>query len=85
MNNVKKYDKFFEEVDFTTPENKERLDIVKKRLSQIEIKNEFRKEIEFLKKIHQKLMILSSGVGLTGGYSPVLNRIAELKEIVENL
>jgi len=85
MDNVKKFDKYFEEIDFNTPENRERLDIVHKKLSEIEIKNEFKKEIEFLKKIHQRLMVLSSGVGLTGGYSPVLNRIAELEEIVENL
>ena len=89
MDNVKKFDKFNEEIDFTTPENKERLDIVKKKLSEIEIKNEFKKELEFLKKIadiYVRMYILSRDrTPIDPLRAPLKKRISELEEIIENL
>jgi hypothetical protein len=72
MNNLKT----FEEIDFTIPENKEKLDIVNRRLSQIEIKREFKKEIEFLIRINPYEDKIKWKIE---------NRIKELENIIDKL
>lgn len=52
-----KIKKFNEQIDLKDPANKERMDIINKRLSEINIKKEIENEIDFLKRIKKIVSI----------------------------